>query len=420
MDGPLAGVRIIDLTTMISGPFATMMLADQGAEVIKVEVPGSGDHVRSLGYRRNGLSAMFLNVNRNKRSLTINLKNPAGLELFRKLAATADIVVQNFRPGVAERLGVGEAQLRAELPKLIYVSISGFGAKGPYAQKPTYDPVIQALSGMTSIQAGSDDAHPRLVRTILPDKLAAVTTAQAIAAALYAREKTGTGQHVTLSMLDAMLAFLWASDMGAHTFADEAGSKDTAASFIDLIYETKNGHMTVSVMNNKEWAALVATLEKPEWLNDPRFRTPALRDQHVNERLTLIQAELRHQTTDTWLERFEAAGVPCAPALTRRQVVDHPQVIASGTIVEFDHPEAGRLRQARAAAQFAATPTSLRTGAPRLGEHNYHILGELGLSAQAIDRLRAHNVIGSEEPLPALYDELRLSGTYPLPATQQR
>lgn len=383
---------------MISGPWATMILGDQGADIIKVEPPDKGDHIRSLGNRRNGLSAMFLNVNRSKRSVTIDLKTTAGVRLLEDLAKTADVLVLNFRPGVADRLGIGEGRMRSLNPQLIYVSISGFGEKGPYALKPTYDPVIQALSGVTSIQAGSDEAHPRLIRTILPDKLAAVTAAQAIAAALYAREKTGEGQHVKLSMLDAMMAFLWASDMGAHTFATETVSADTAASFIDLIYETKNGHITVAVMSNKEWVALTEALEKPEWRADPRFSTPALRDQHVNERLAMTQVELRHRTTEDWLQRFEKAGVPCAPALTRRQAIAHPQVAASGTVVELSHPVAGQLRQARPAAQFSSTPPNLRRGAPRLGEHNVEVLRELGLTASEIAELRSANIIGPPQP----------------------
>ncbi|MGD9500884.1 MAG: CaiB/BaiF CoA transferase family protein [Methyloceanibacter sp.] len=396
MTGPLSGVRIIDLTTMISGPWATMILGDQGADVIKVEPPGRGDHVRSLGHRRNGLSAMFLNVNRSKRSVTIDLKTAAGVQLLKELTTTADVLVQNFRPGVAGRLGIGEDEMRSVNPRLIYVSISGFGETGPYAQKPTYDPVIQALSGVTSVQAGSDEAHPRLIRTILPDKLAGVTAAQAIAAALYARERTGEGQHVRLSMLDAMMAFLWASDMGAHTFAVEQASADAAASFIDLIYETKNGHMTVAVMSDKEWVALAQALGKPEWLEDSRFATPALRDRHVNERLAMTQAELRHRTTEEWLARFEKAGVPCAPALTRAAAIAHPQVQASGTVVNLSHPVAGPLRQARPAAQFSATPPSLRRGAPRLGEHNAEVLAELGRSKEEIAALSAAMVIGAE------------------------
>lgn len=397
MTGPLTGVRILDLTTMISGPWAAMILGDQGADVIKVEVPGKGDHIRSLGNRRNGLSAMFLNVNRSKRSMTIDLKTADGLKLLEELAQGTDVLMQNFRPGVADRLGIGDSRIRAINPRLIYVSISGFGEKGPYAQKPTYDPVIQALSGVTSIQAGSDDAHPRLIRTILPDKLAALTAAQAIAAALYARERSGIGQHVRLSMLDAMMAFLWASDMGAHTFATESDAADATASFIDLIYETKNGHMTVAVMSNKEWLALAEAMEKPEWLEDARYSTPALRDLNVNARLEMIQAELRNRTTEEWLERFEKAGVPCAPALTRRQAIAHPQVRASETVVDLDHPLAGPLRQARPAAQFSGTPPKLHRGAPRLGEHNEELLEELGLAKSAIAELRASKVIGSED-----------------------
>lgn len=396
MTGPLTGVRILDLTTMISGPWATMILGDQGADVIKIEAPGKGDHVRALGNRRNGLSAMFLNVNRSKRSMTIDLKHATGVRLLEELCKTADVLVQNFRPGVADRLGVGEERMRSINPRLIYLSISGFGEKGPYAQKPTYDPVIQALSGVTSIQAGSDNAHPRLVRTILPDKLAAVTAAQAITAALFAREKTGAGQHVKLSMLDAMMAFLWASDMGAHTFANDTVATDVAASFIDLIYETKNGHMTVAVMSNKEWVALTEALDKPDWLADKRFSTPELRDQHVNDRLAMIQEELRYRTTEEWLERFEKAGVPCAPALTRRQAIAHPQIAASETIVELAHPIAGQLRQARPAAQFCSTPPTHIRGAPRLGEHNEDVLTQLGLSKLAIAELRASKIIGSE------------------------
>ena len=273
-DGPLAGIRIIDLTSMLSGPWATMILADQGADVIKVEEPRQGDHTRSYGNRRNGFSASFLNLNRNKRSVAIDLKTPQGVDLVKRLAAGADVLVQNFRPGVVERLGLDEAAVRKRAPGIVYVSINGFGEKGPYAHKPVYDPIVQAFSGLTTVQAGSDQQRPRLIRTVLPDKLTAVTAAQAIAAALVGRLKTGKGQHVRLSMLDAVLAFLWASDMGAQTYVGEKVSPRTAASFIDLIYETQNGFMTAAVMTNKEWAALTRALERPDWLADQRFTTP--------------------------------------------------------------------------------------------------------------------------------------------------
>ena len=393
MTGPLTGYRILDLTSMISGPLCTQILGDQGAEVIKVERPGDGDHVRAGGNRQGGLAAAFLNNNRNKRSLALDLKQPQGREVLKRLAASCDVLVQNFRPGVVDRLGIGEADIRAVAPAIIYVSISGFGETGPYAQKPTYDPIVQALSGLASVQGGSDRRRPRLVRTILPDKLTAVTASQAITAALLARERSGQGQHVRLSMLDAVVSFLWASDMGGQTFVDETVSEQQAASFIDLIYETQDGYMSVSVMSDREWQAFCQAAERPEWLEDPRFKTPALRDRNIDDRLALIQERLATRSTAEWLAILEGAGVPCAPVLTRNALLAHPQFQASEIVVERDHPHAGRLRQALAAARFERTPTGIRHGAPKLGEHTQEILAELGLTTEEIDALRRDKVV---------------------------
>ena len=223
------------------------------------------------------------------------------------------------------------------------------------------------------------------------------TAAQAIAAALVGRLKTGKGQHVRLSMLDAVLAFLWASDMGAQTYVGEKVSQRAAASFIDLIYETQNGFMTAAVMTNKEWAALTRALGHPEWLEDPRFTTPALRDQNIDTRLQMTQDVLKTLTTEEWLERLEAEQVPCAPVLTRDQVIAHPQIRASGILLESDHPDAGRLRQTRTAARFA-TPTVVRHGAPRLGQHSREVLAELGLADEEIAALRHQGIIGKAHP----------------------
>jgi crotonobetainyl-CoA:carnitine CoA-transferase CaiB-like acyl-CoA transferase len=378
MPGPLHGYRIIDLTSMISGPLATMILADQGADVIKIENPDGGDHTRAANNRRNGFSASFLNNNRNKRSVALDLKNPNARQALLRLTATADVFIQNFRPGVADRMGLGEDAVRAVAPSIVYVSISGFGETGPYAQKPVYDPLIQAVSGLASIQAGSDTERPRLVRTIVPDKLTAYNAAQAITAALLSRERTGQGQHIRLSMLDAIIAFLWASDMGSQTFVGEEIPQQEAASFIDLIYETATGPISAAVQTNREWTALTGALDKPEWLEDPRFTTPALRQRHINERLAMTQETFRTRPAEEWLARLTEAGVPCAPVLTRTQMLSNPQVVANGIVVETEHEVAGRIRQARPAARFSATPAAIRHGGPALGEHTVEVLGELG------------------------------------------
>jgi crotonobetainyl-CoA:carnitine CoA-transferase CaiB-like acyl-CoA transferase len=389
MPGPLDGYRIVDLTSMISGPLATMILADQGADVIKVENPEGGDHTRAANNARNGFSASFLNNNRNKRSVALDLKTPAALQALMRLIATADVFIQNFRPGVVERMGLGEDAVRAVAPEIIYVSISGFGETGPYAQKPVYDPLIQAVSGLASIQAGSDTERPRLVRTIVPDKLTGYNAAQAITAALLSRERTGKGQHIRLSMLDAIIAFLWASDMGSQTFVGEDIPQQEAASFIDLIYETATGPISAAVQTNREWLALTRALDKPEWRDDPRFETPALRQRYINERLIMTQETLRTRPAEQWLERLTAEGVPCAPVLTRTQMLSNEQVVANGIVVETEHERAGRIRQARPAARFSGTPATIRQGGPALGEHTEEVLAELGFSHADIDALIA-------------------------------
>ncbi len=398
MAGPLEGVRVLDLTAMISGPMTTLLLADQGADVIKVENPRGGDHTRLVSTRRNGFTASFINNNRNKRSLAVNLKDRRGVEIVKRLARDCDVMVQNFRPGVADRIGVGEEAIRAVAPSIIYVSISGFGETGPFAQKPVYDPLVQALSGLTTVQAGSDEERPRLVRTILPDKLTGFAAAQAIAAALFARTRTGEGQHIKLSMLDSVVAFLWGSDMGAHTFVGNELKNETAQSFIDLIYETADGYISVAVQSDKEWRNLCEAFEKPEWLDDPRFSTTALRQKNINDRLALTQDVLRTNTSAQWLERLEAHDVPCAPVLTRREVINHPQIAANEMIVESEHPVAGSIRHARHAPTFSGTPTAQRHPAPALGEHSAEILAETGLSEEEIDDLIRENVVaaGSE------------------------
>jgi len=395
MPGPLDGVRVVDFTTMIAGPYGTMILADQGADVIKVEAPARSDHARRAGYGQRHFTAAFVNNNRNKRSISVDAKNPAGRQVVADLARTADVFVQNYRPGVMARLGLDYDDLKAVKPDLIYVSMSGWGEAGPYAHKPVYDPIIQALSGLASVQAGSDDDRPRLIRTVLPDKLTGVTAAQAVSAALFSRERTGVGQHIRLSMLDSVVAFLWSTDMGSQTFVGKEVDVAHAATFLDLIYETASGYISVSVMANDQWQGLCHAVGHPEWLDDERFKTPAGRDRHANERLEMTQDALLGKTADEWLEILEAAGVPCAPVLTRAEMVRHAQVEASGIVIETDHPHAGRLRQARNAARFAVTVPEIRHGAPHLGEHTMDILEDLGYGKRRIEALLDAGVVSS-------------------------
>ena len=387
MPGPFEGIRILDFTSMISGPLATMTLGDQGADVIKIESP-SGDHARRVATRRGGFSASFLINNRNKRSLVLDLKTEAGLAAVKRMIESADVIVQNFRPGVAERIGIGESDARAIKPDIVYVSIAGFGFDGPYVRKPVFDPLIQAASGLTTVQAGSDEARPRLVRTILPDKLTGIQASQAIAAALFHRERTGEGQHIKLAMLDTVVSFLWSSDMGGHTFIGDELERETAQSFIDLIYETADGFVSVAVMQDKEWHAFAAAVERPELTEDPRFITASLREDNKDERLNAMQEAIRPFTSADIITRLEAHDVPCAPVLTRREMIRHPQIVANELVIEVDHPQSGPLRIARHPARFSATPADVRRGAPVLGGDTEEVLREAGFSAEEIAELR--------------------------------
>ena len=393
MAGALKGIRIIDLTSMISGPSATMILGDQDAEIIKIENTSVGDYTRIVSTQRSGISAAYLNNNRNKKSVCIDLKAEEGKNILKKLIRTADVLVQNFRPGVMDRLGFGYSDVRAISPNIIYVSISGFGFTGPYKYKPVYDPLIQALSGLTTVQAGSDEERPRLMRTILPDKLTGFATAQAITAALFHKAKTGEGQEVKISMLDAVISFLWGSDMGGHTFVGDELEKETAQSFIDLIYETKEGFISVAVQSDKEWLNICDAFNKKEWLSDPRFLTAELRHQNINERLELIQSELKKKTSDEWLKLLTAKDVPCAPVLTRKEMIKNEQVVANDIIKISEHPIAGKIRQSKLAASFSVTNKDDNLSAPTLGQHTKSVLSGLGFTELEVDRLLSDKVI---------------------------
>ena len=389
MPGPLDGIRVIDLTTVISGPVCTMILADQGADVIKIEPPGGDIARRTAG--DGEFTAMFVSSNRGKRSIALDLKQPAALDALRRLITTADVLVQNFRPGLMERLGLSEPAMRALNPGLIYVSISGVGDTGPYVKKRVYDPVIQSLSGFADLQADQETGRPKMIRTIVADKTTAVYAAQAVCAALVARGRTGQGQHIRLSMLDTMVAFLWPEAMTQYTIVGRENAPQPAPR-PDLIFKTLDGYITVGSLSDSEWRGLCDVIARPEWIDDPRFKTPSARSHNAAERLTLVGEILAAGHSQDWLDRLDAADVPCAPVLKRADVINNVQVINNELIETLHQPTLGTVRQARPAARFDRTPARIAGPAPRIGEHTDAILAEAGYSATEIQQIKTAKV----------------------------
>ena len=395
MPGPLAGINVLDLTSVVSGPLATMFLADQGADVVKVE-PLGGDITRRSRQSVSGsgeFSALFVSTNRGKRSLALDLKRPEGGTIIRKLIARADVLVQNFRPGTMERLGLDERAVRADNPRLIYVSISGVGESGPYAGKRVYDPIIQGLSGFADLQAEPKTRRPRMIRTIVADKTTAIFAAQAVTAALYARERTGEGQHIRLAMLDTMITYIWPEAMTQYTVVGREATTADPTARPELIFETADGYITVGTISDSEWQGFCAASERPDLVEDPRFNTPGGRAVNATERILLMAEIIKGRPTAEWLQRLDTNDVPSAPVLRRGEVIVNEQVVARELIAEFDHPDIDRIRQPKPAARFDRTPAEIQGPAPRIGEHSEVILAELGLEAREIERLVAEKIV---------------------------
>jgi crotonobetainyl-CoA:carnitine CoA-transferase CaiB-like acyl-CoA transferase len=389
MAGPLSGVRVLDLTGVVSGPFATMFLADQGADVIKIE-PIGGDitrRSRATIDKAGEFSALFISSNRGKRSLSIDVKTEKGQEVLAKLVAQADVLVQNFRPGTMERLGLGPDKLRRRHPRLIYVSISGVGETGPYVKKRVYDPIIQGLSGFADIQSQPATNRPQMIRTIVCDKTTAVMTAQAVAAALYAREKTGQGDHIQVAMLDVMLSYLWPEGMMQYTVVGSEAAATDPNDRPDLVFKTSDGYITCGTISDSEWQGFCKATGDPELALDSRFATPAARSVNATARINRMSEYIAQHTTAEWLDRLDAADVPCAPILRRNEIIHNEQVVARGIIVEFDQPKVGRVRQPKPAARFELNEAAIGGPAPRIGEHSREILLDLGYDDDAIDTM---------------------------------
>ncbi len=393
MPGPLEGVRILDLTTMASGPLATSILADQGADVIKIEGPERPDGLRTIGPSRGGMSAIFTSFNRNKRAIALDLRDERGVALLDRLVEVADVFVQNFRPGAVERMGIGADRYRARHPELIYVSVSGFGERGPMAQSAVYDSVMQAYSGVAMHQADLETGEPTFVRSVVCDKGTAIQTSQLITAALFARAKGRGGQHVKVSMLHASLAFLWPDGMQNHALLGEGVSGPLQKGALPMIRATADGHIAISFIQDREFQALCRAIDREELLEDERYATAGPRAAHARELQAALDGTLRRYATRALVERLRAADVPFAPVGDPATIHEDPQVVANELLFEMDHPIAGRLRQPRPLGDFDGTPNGVERGAPGVGEHTRDIAREAGYADADIDALLAAGVL---------------------------
>jgi len=394
MPGALAGLSVLDLTSQLSGPYCAMILADLGADVVKVERPGQGDDARAMGPHVAGESAPFMTFNRNKRSITIDLKTADGRAIARRLAARADVVLENWRPGAAARLGLGWEDVRTLNPRAIYCSISGFGQTGPYASRGGFDRIAQGMSGMMSVN-GAEDGPPLPVPIPVSDIGTGMFGVIGILAALHAREQSGVGQLVDTSLLETPIA--WAVYEASSYFATGevplrlGPGHRTAAPY--QAFRTADGWINLGGGSPAFWPIICGVLGVPTLADDPRFATPTLRVKNRATLAELLEARFVTAPTATWLERLEAAGVPAGPILDYRQVFADPHVRHREMAVEVDHPRAGRTRVLGIPVKLSATPGAVRRPAPTLGQHTEEVLSELGYDATGIADLRARKIV---------------------------
>ena len=384
------------MSQVLAGPYCAMLLGDLGCDVIKIEPPGTGDSSRhSLGEPQPwGETGAFLAVNRNKRSVTLSLKAPRGREVFERLARTADVVIESYRPGTTDRLGVGYEALSAVNPRLVYASVSGFGATGPYRGRGGYDIIAQGHTGIMSA-TGEPDGPPAKAGVALTDTGAGLFCAIAILAALIARERTGRGQHVDTSLFEAGLAFgvwetteLWWSGR----IPQRLGSAHRMSAPYQAV-RTSDGYITIGAFTDKLWGAAAAALGHPEWTDDPRFSVSAARLENRDALIAAIEEVTAGTPSADVVERLVGAGVPAGPVANYAQAVDDPQTLAREMIVTADHPLAGTIKMIGTPFKMSGTPTSVRRPPPTLGQHNEEVLRELGYDEAEIDELRRESVI---------------------------
>ena len=396
-NGPLHGVRVLDLSRVLAGPYCTMFLGDLGADVVKVEHPGSGDDTRSWGPPfQGGESAYFLCVNRNKRSVTLDLKTPDGMELLRRLALEADVLMENFRPGTLAGWGLSEAEVRRQNPRLIYAALSAFGASGSMKDRPGYDLAVQAWGGLMSV-TGPADGEPSKVGVAIIDVVAGLMLGKSIAAALYARERTGRGQRIETSLMEAEVASLVNAGSNYLVTGEAPGRWGNAHPNIVPYqsFATADGHLVVAAANEAIWTRFCQGVGKPELAADPRFDTNAHRVENRDALLAVLDRMFRTRPQREWVELLNRIGVPCSPVQDIRQVFDSPQVREREMLREIDHPTAGKVRMAGLPVKFSETPAAIRLAPPLLGEHNDRVLKDwLGLDEADAAELRGRGALG--------------------------
>lgn len=393
---PLEGVTVLDLTRVLAGPFATMMLSDLGARVIKVENPSGGDDSRAFAPMVNGESAYFMSINRGKESVAINLKHPEGKKLLLELVKKVDVLVENFKPGTMEKLGLGYPVLSGVNPRLIYAASSGFGQYGPYSHLPAYDLIIQGMGGLQSI-TGPDEEHPTKVGSSMADILAGIFTVIGILGALRARDITGQGQMVDVAMLDCLVATLEnaiARYVVTGNVPKPAGNDHPSIAPF-ATFESSDGFVNIAAGNDALWAKLCSVLGMEEFVQDPRFLTNSDRIRNWPELKAAINERTRTRSTAHWVEVLREANVPCGPINTVDKVVSDPHVLARDMIVSLVHPVAGELKVPGVPIKFSKTPGEIKGPAPLLGEHTGKVLGEfLSMGEEEIQELKRQGVLG--------------------------
>ncbi len=392
---PLEGITVLDFTQFLAGSYCGMLLGDLGANVIKIEKPGVGEEYRSYGPKFiHSESTSFLSVNRNKKSLTLNLKDPKGVSIALRLIGKADVMIENFKPGIMEKLGLGFSEASKANPKLVYCSISGFGQTGPYRNRGGFDLILQGMSGMMDV-TGEPDGPPVKVGYPITDMGAGIYGAFGILAALLYRNVTGKGQWVDTSLLEAGLS--WALLPAGNYFADgEIPKRLGSASPQNAPYqafETKDGYINVGTGNEKLWVKFCEILGIPDLVKDPRFRDNASRVKHQRELAKEIEPAMRQKTTNEWLELLAGGEIPCGPIYHLEEALKDPQALSRKMVVECDHPRAGRIRSLGFPVKFSESELSVRQYPPLLGEHNREILTSLGLSQAEIAELEGEGVI---------------------------